>query len=37
MALWNEKGTAGAADTGVHPVDESCRPGRWWPTACSTC
>ena len=29
MALWNEKGTAGAADTGVHPVDEGCRPGRW--------
>ena len=29
MALWNEKGTAGAAGTGVHPVDEGCRPGRW--------
>ncbi|ADB75467.1 hypothetical protein Gobs01_04524 [Geodermatophilus obscurus DSM 43160] len=27
MALWIKKGTAGAADTGVHPVDEVLPPG----------
>jgi xanthine/uracil permease len=27
MALWNEKRTAGAAGTGVHPVDEVLPPG----------